>query len=143
MKSKASILGILGIVFLIVAVSGCTNQNTANSKLLVDYNLTTTSVNPVIDKYVTLPNGTKSVTIEYSNLTSRNTNQGFFQFASYNVAKNTQATKNFTLNMIDIKSVITNSTPTSGNLTLDVNGAKSIGIRDSLGKGNVKVIITQ
>ncbi len=137
-----NILGILVVSCLIVAFSGCTSQNTVNSKVLADYNISASFENPVIDKYVTLPNGTKSVTIEYKNITGEN--YAYFQFGTYNViAQNGQSSTNYASNIIDLKSIDANSTPISGNLTLNVNGAQSVRIRDSQGKGNIKIIITQ
>ena len=143
MKTKSVLfVGIIGLIFLIVAVSGCTGQSTGTSKVIWDQNLSESTTNPVIDKYVALPNGTQSVTIEYTNVTGET--NGYFQFETYNVvAQGGQSIVNYASNIVDSKSIDANSTPLSGNLTLDVNGAKSVGIRDSLGKGNVKVIITQ
>lgn len=133
---------------LIIAVSGCISQNTANPKVLGDYNLSVSSGSPVIDKYIVLPNGTKSVTIEYSNITPVDIGMGAdptnFQFSTLNVvAQEGQSSTNYAANIVDLKTVSTNSTPISGTVTLKTDGAKSVGIRDSLGKGNVKIIITQ
>ena len=151
MKTKSLLsIGILGIIFLIVAVSGCTSQNTNTGKVIWDHNLTATSGSDiVIDKYVALPNGTTSVTIEYNNLTPIKLDDGlstdsYFQFSSLNVVgQDGQVATNYGDNTVDLKTVDVNSTPVSGNVTLDVNGAKSIGIRDSMAKGNVKIIINQ
>ncbi len=149
MRSKLYITGVLGIIFLIVAVSGCTSQNTNNKTVIWDNNITATSGdNVVIDKYVTIPNGTKSVIIEYNNLTAVDVgmggDSGYFQFSSLNVVgQDGQTATNYSENLIDLKNVDFNSTPVSGNLTLDINGAKSIGIRDSVGKGNIKIIAIQ
>jgi hypothetical protein len=142
-------MGVMGIILLIMAVSGCTSQDTSNKTVIWDKNISATSGdNVVIDDYVTIPNGTKSVTIEYNNLTAvdvgMGSDSGYFQFSSLNVVgQDGQIATNYGENMIDLKTIDFNSTPISGNLTLDVNGAKSIGIRDSVGKGNIKIIAIQ
>lgn len=81
MKTKALTIVIIGVIFLVVAVSGCTSENAGTSKVIWDQNLSESTTNPVIDKYVTLPNGTRSVTIEYNNITGET--NAYFQFETY------------------------------------------------------------
>jgi hypothetical protein len=155
-KSLITILGILSILVIVVAVSGCTNSGnnistfTTTQKVLAEYNITTTFSNPVTDTYVTLPNGVKSITIEYNNLTASydpisQSYNGFFQFSSYNVdvqqgQVSTNLGETLFLSMETVE--LPNPIPLTGSVTLEAKGAKSVGIRASQAKGNVKVLIT-
>ena len=77
-------MGILGILVLVVAVSGC-SSNSSNEKLIMQYNIpanvsdANSILNVTIPTYfeqnVTLPNGTKSVRVEYQNISVSDTGQ--------------------------------------------------------------------
>ena len=151
------IISILVLILILIAVSGYTYQNAQHvlaknmrsGEIITSLNLDTSMYNnTVIYKYETLPWTTKNVTIEYNNLTSNNVmglNSTYFQFVTYNVdaeitRKGDISASNVNKsNIIDIKTINLTSTPVSGKLTLNIKGAKSIGIIDSLGKGNVVI----
>ena len=143
MKFK-NILGILIVVGLIVAVSGCTsveNNSTSqkNEKVIGEYNLTTDNVK---DVDIPIPDGTNKIRIEYSNLNSIGGYNGNFDFYTLNVTRQSgQPMSSYVDSIVDTKSVMMNSTtPYTGTLELNANNAKSVVIVDALGKGNVKVI---
>jgi hypothetical protein len=149
-KTGVMILGILSILMLIVAVSGCIlykKNITSTQKVLAEYNLTSTYTNPITDTYVTLPNGVKSITIEYNNLTAvynpiSHTYKGDIKFFSFSiVAIPSESSKDYADKTLDLKTISVNSTLLSGSMNLKANGAKSVGIRNNLGKGNIKVLI--
>jgi hypothetical protein len=134
------IIALIGIFVLVVTVSGCTSN--PNEKVLGVYNLSTTTTNPVIDKYVELPAGTRNLKIEYSNMTSLAGNDSYFQFTTYNiVAQKGQAPNDYAV-VIDTQAISLNSTsPRTGSFTLYTNNAKSVGIRASNATGKIKIII--
>lgn len=118
---------------------------------ITNLNFDISSLNPPVDcRYETLPQGATNIIIEYNNLTSNDLeglNSAYFQFVTYNVEAEKSrkgdiyASNVNESNIIDIKTINLTSTPVSGKLTLNINGAKSIGIIDSFGKGNVVKII--
>lgn len=90
LNNKIPIIGILGILVLVVAVSGCTSSG--NEKLVFQYSLppnggdayptisdsyfTNVTYTENFEQNVTLPNGTKSVRVEYENISMLNSSQG-------------------------------------------------------------------
>jgi len=141
MKSgETLIVGFIGIFVLLVAVSGC--YSNSNEKVLGVYHFSTTNNNPVNDKYVELPTGTRNLKIECSNMTSLSGTDSYFQFTTYNIVpQEGQALNDYEV-VIDRQVISLNSTsPLTGTITLYTNNAKSIGIRASNATGTIKVII--
>lgn len=134
------IIALMGVFVLVVIVSGCTNNS--NEKVIGLYNISTTTTNPVIDKIVVLPAGTRNLKIECSNLTSLTGRDSYFQFTTYNiVAQEGQAPNDYAV-VIDTQVISLNSTsPRNDVVILYTNDAKSMGIRASNATGTIKVII--
>lgn len=131
------------LILVIMAFSGCTDKNPNPGNSIYDLNIESTLDNPVVDKYI-MVTGVDHVIIEYTNITPINGISCDFQFATYDVPTQTgQPSTNYESNIIDVKTISTDSAPISGSVTLNAKGAKSIGIRDSNGKGRVKVIMNE
>jgi hypothetical protein len=145
-----SFLLVLFMVFgAVIGISGCITQENKPMQLLADYNLTSTDNNITPTKYVTLPEGVKNINVQYNNITSvditsRPIASGFFQFSTFNVVpQEGQPAENYSGNAISINVVNAPTNDTlNGNVTLDANGAKSVGIVCSTAKGNIKVYIS-
>jgi hypothetical protein len=144
-----SFLVLFMVLGAVIGISGCTTQENKTMKLIAEYNLTSTNNNVTPTKYVTLPEGVKNITVQYNNVSNVDTTSlpigsGFFQFSTFNVvAREGQPAENYSANAISIKDVNAPANQTlSGNVTLDVNGAKSVGIVCSTAKGNIKVYIS-
>jgi len=137
---------VLGVV---IGISGCITQEKKPLKLLAEYNLTSSDNNITPTKYVMLPEGVKAITIQYNNITnvditSLPIGSGFFQFSTFNVvAQIGQPVGNYSKNTIvekDVNAPIKQAF--SGNVTLDANGAKSVGIVCTAAKGNIKIYVS-
>jgi len=149
MKHISLLLVLLMVLGAVIGISGCITQENKPMKLLADYNLTSTDNNITPTKYVTLPEGVKNIKVQYNNITnvditSRPIDSGFFQFSTFNVVpQEGQPAENYMKNAISTEDVNVATTQTlSGNVTLDSNGAKSVGIVCSTAKGNIKVYIS-
>jgi hypothetical protein len=71
MKSKIALFGILAILVVVVAASGCTNNET----LLYQYNLSEGQAPTFIGaQNVTVPNGTNNIKVDAQNLTKISSN---------------------------------------------------------------------
>ena len=130
-------MGLLIALFvLVVSASGCTILG--GETVLGEYNLSPNGTNPIIDKDITLPSSTKSVRIEYSNVSVLDTpilkvHNGYFRFATFIDVANREKD-------IDSELIHTNKTPVNGNLTLTVKNAKKVRLTAMNSKGTVKVI---
>jgi hypothetical protein len=133
------IIAIIMVILGIGAISGAFGSG-SQTKTTWTSNLTTSTVNPETFNYIPLPNGTTSVTVEYSNLTNTTNSTSYFQFITLNfVPEQGQNITNYENNNIDLRTVSVNSTHPTGNLTLISNGAKSVGILDVSAKGTIKI----
>ncbi len=153
---KLFYIGIIALLSLIVVVSGCTSTtDTSNMELLAEYNISKANLtigggSALADIYVPLPDNVKGITIKYNNISALqigdfNDTGGYFEFVSYNiVAQNSQNANNYKNNVIEKKNVQMKlgDAPITGNVTLNSNGAKSVGIRSGTMQGNIQVYIT-
>ncbi|BDZ70428.1 hypothetical protein [Methanobacterium petrolearium] len=131
------------LILVIMAFSGCTDRNPNPGNVIYDLNIESTLDNPVVDKYIMITD-VDYVIIEYTDITPINGISCDFQFVTYDVPTQTgQSSTNYESNIIDVKRISTDSAPISGSVTLNAKGAKSIGIRDSNGKGRVKLIMNE
>ena len=128
-----------------IAASECAAKNPMPGNSMYDLNTSANPNNPVQDSHIQLTGGAKSLIIEYTNITPINgSNSCYFQFTTYNaVTQNGEPATYYESNIIDTKTVSTDSNPVSGSFTLNTNGMQSIGIRDSYGQGEVKLIMNE
>jgi hypothetical protein len=146
---RISFLVLFMVLGTVIGISGCITQENKPMKLLAEYNLTSTDNNVSPTKYVTLPEGVKNITIQYNNITSVDItslpiSSGFFQFSTFNViAQEGQPATNYSENAVSVNDVNAPTNQTfSGNVILNANGAKSVGIVCTAAKGNIKVYIS-
>lgn len=151
------LLGVIVILLAVVMASGCTSTtDTSNMELLAEYNLTKANLtigggSALADIYVTLPDNVKAIAIKYNNVSPVQIGDftdtgGYFEFASYNtVAQNGQNANNYKNNVIEMKNIRMKlgDAPTNGTITLNSNGAKSVGIRCDAMQGNIQVYIAR
>ncbi|BDZ67387.1 hypothetical protein [Methanobacterium ferruginis] len=156
-KHRLIISGIIAILLVVVMVSGCTSTaDTTNMELLAEYNLTKDNLtieggSALADIYVTLPDDVETVLIKYNNISPVQIGDftdtgGYFEFVTYNtVTQNGKNANNYSDNIIEMKNVRMKlgDAPSSGNLTLNINGAKSVGIRCGAMQGNIQVYIVK
>jgi len=143
-----SFLVLFMVLGAVIGISGCITQENKPIKLLAEYNFTSSDNNITPTKYITIPEGVNNVTIQYNNITSVDISSlpidsGFFQFSTFNtVAQEGQPAENYSKNSISVIDVNAPTYQISGNVSLNANGAKSLGIVCTAAKGNVKVYIS-
>ena len=115
-------------IIIIIVILGITAVIWANSTLNQTVigtwtaNFTTSAANPEIVKYITLPKGTTSVKVNYSNLTNTTNSTSYFQFITLDFIPVEGQTIDLGNNYTDLRTVPVNST--QGNLSLLSNEPK-------------------
>ena len=137
-KSKSKILvGILGILVLIVAISGCTN-NAAQTKLIYEGDLGGSSTSAYY-----IPVNASTVTVEISN-TETIYSPGITQLHELNlyalnvIGDNKQPMSNYASNIIDTKSFTNITNIYTANTTLK-GDIKSVGVVPTDVKVHIKI----
>lgn len=151
MKSGTVVLGIVSILLAVVFVSGCVS----NENLLYQYNLSEgQSPNFIGAQNVTIPNGTKKVTVKCENLTKVNTNlnTSYVNIYVLNVVPVTIAVNGSNTDFIAQynKSIIVQKTinlanqtnPVSENFTFNDTNIKGILIVNVNTKGLIQILTT-
>jgi len=137
-KKRLGIIIAVIIVILGIAVFSGAFGSLNQTKTTWTSNLTTSAANPETFNYIPLPNGTRSVQVDYSNLTNTTNSTSYFQFITLNFIPEPGQKISYDSN-IDLRTVSVNSTHPTGSLTLISNGAKSVGILDVSAKGTIKI----
>ena len=151
MKSGIIVLGIVSILLAVVSISGCTN----NGNVLYQYNLSAgQSPNYIGAQNVTIPNGTKTVTVKCENLTKVNSgfNTSYVNIYVLNVVPVTIAVNGSNTDFIGQynKSVVVQktinlanqTTPVSENFTFNDTNIKGILIVNINTKGFIQILTT-
>ena len=151
LKRQIVLLGILSILVAVVFVSGCTN----NGNMLYQYNLSAgQSPNYIGAQNITIPNGTKTVTIKCDNLTKldSNLNTSYVNIYVLNVVPVTVALNGTNTDFIGQynKSIVVQKTinlanetnPLSENFTFNDTNIKGILIVNVNAKGLIQIFTT-
>lgn len=151
MKSEIIVLGIVSILLAVVSVSGCIN----NENVLYQYNLSTgQSPNYIGAQNVTVPNGTKTVTIKCENLTKSNSdlNTSYVNIYVLNVVpvtiavngSNTDFLGQYNKSVVELKTInlANQSNPVSENFTFNDTNIKGILIVNINSKGSIQILTT-
>ena len=151
MKSGMIVLGIVSILLAVVFVSGCIN----NGNVLYQYNLSAgQSPNYIGAQNVTIPNGTKTVTIKCENLTKLNSNlnTSYVNIYILNVVpvtvavngSNTDFVAQYNKSVVEQKTInLANQTnPVSESFTFNDTNIKGILIVNVNTKGLVQILTT-
>ena len=100
-------------------------------------NFTTSTANPETVNYITLPKGTTSVEVNYSNLTNTTNSTSYFQFITLDFIPVEGQTIDLGNNYTDLRTVPVNST--QGNLSLLSNDAESVAVLDVSANGTITI----
>ena len=100
-------------------------------------NFTTSAANPETVNYITLPKGTTSVEVNYSNLTNTTNSTSYFQFITLDFIPVEGQTIDLGNNYTDLRTVPVNST--QGNLSLLSNDAESVAVLDVSANGTITI----
>lgn len=152
--SKRNLVGVLIIICSLVLISGCISQGT-NEKLLIELNLSQKVWNSNEFNYynITIPDGTKSIRIEYQSLAPEFTTMmmgqdlstyAAFSVNAFNVVPDAgQESSNYWKNQVDSKKVsLKNTALVDGNITFKRSDIKGLIIACRNVKGKVKVFVT-
>lgn len=148
-NDKTFILGFVAILIIVVMVSGCTSSN--NEKIIGEFNLPKQPNSQSIFSYinVTIPDGAKSVKIEYQNITQDNVGMtylgggGGMSVYAFNVAPaEGQEPSNYMQNRLDVKTLDVSTTGLNGTMEFTQSGIKGLIISSINVKGTVKVFAT-
>ncbi|MGA2675621.1 MAG: hypothetical protein ACLQG5_08175 [Methanobacterium sp.] len=130
-------------IIIIIIILGITAVIWANSMLNQTVigtwtaNFTTSTANPETVNYITLPKGTTSVEVNYSNLTNTTNSTSYFQFITLDFIPVEGQTIDLGNNYTDLRTVPVNST--QGNLSLLSNDAESVAVLDVSANGTITI----
>ncbi|MDP1553273.1 MAG: hypothetical protein Q8M06_09700 [Methanobacteriaceae archaeon] len=149
MKSKMALLGIIAILMVVVAASGCT---TNNETLLYEYNLTEGDApNYIGAKNVTVPNGTNNIKVDAQNLEkiNSNINQSSVNIYALSIVpvnltvsgNNTELQKSYNSSIITVKTIdlINETSPKTISYTFDDTNIKGFLIVNFNAKGIIQI----
>ena len=130
-------------IIIIIIILGITAVIWANSMLNQTVigtwtaNFTTSTAIPETVNYITLPKGTTSVEVNYSNLTNTTNSTSYFQFITLDFIPVEGQTIDLGNNYTDLRTVPVNST--QGNLSLLSNDAESVAVLDVSANGTITI----
>lgn len=138
-----TILILVGVILFVVAISGCTSNNTET--LLMNYTLPSGEYpNYMGVQNVVIPNGTKSVKIEYINLTKVDSSKSLSNLNVYflnAIPVSEQSTSNYAQSTLSQKVVNINNT-VSGIFDFNSTQIKGLIIVNNNAKGLIKIYIS-
>lgn len=148
MKSKMALLGIIAILMVVVAASGCTTNET----LLYEYNLTESDApNYIGAQNVTVPNGTNNIKVDAQNLEkiNSNINQSSVNIYALSIVpvnltvsgNNTELQKSYNSSIITVKTIdlINETSPKTISYTFDDTNIKGFLIVNFNAKGMIQI----
>jgi hypothetical protein len=139
MNKKNLTLPIIIIIIILGITAVIWANSTLNQTVIGTWtaNFTTSSANPESFNYITLPTGTTSVKVNYSNLTNTSNSTSYFQFITLDFIPIEGQTIDIGNNYTDLRTVPVNST--QGSIILLSNGAKSVAVRDISANGTITI----
>lgn len=148
MKSKIALFGIVAILVVVVAASGCTNNET----LLYQYNLSEgDDPNFIGAQNVTVPNGTNNIKVDAQNLTKINSNVNSSYVNIYALStvpvtvtftgNTTELQKTYNSSIISMKSInlINETSPKTISYTFNDTNIKGFLIVNINAKGTIQI----
>ncbi len=148
MKSKIALFGIVAILVVVVAASGCTNNET----LLYQYNLSEGDApNFIGAQNVTVPNGTNNIKVDAQNLTKINSNVNSSYVNIYALStvpvtvtftgNTTELQKTYNSSIISMKSInlINETSPKTISYTFNDTNIKGFLIVNINAKGTIQI----
>jgi len=139
MNKKKMTLPIIIIIIILGITAVIWANNTLNQTVIGTWtaNFTTSTANPETVNYITLPKGTTSVEVNYSNLTNTTNSTSYFQFITLDFIPVEGQTIDLGNNYTDLRTVPVNST--QGNLSLLSNDAESVAVLDVSANGTITI----
>ena len=128
------------IIFIILGITAVIWANSMLNQTVIGTwtaNFTTSTANPETVNYITLPKGTTSVEVNYSNLTNTTNSTSYFQFITLDFIPVEGQTIDLGNNYTDLRTVPVNST--QGNLSLLSNDAESVAVLDVSANGTITI----
>lgn len=148
MKSKIALFGIVAILVVVVAASGCTNNET----LLYQYNLSEGDApNFIGAQNVTVPNGTNNIKVDAQNLTkiSSNVTSSYVNIYALSTVpvtvtftgNTTELQKTYNSSIISMKSInlINETSPKTISYTFNDTNIKGFLIVNINAKGTIQI----
>ena len=139
MNKKKMTLPII-IIIIILGINAVIWANSMLNQTVIGTwtaNFTTSTANPETVNYITLPKGTTSVEVNYSNLTNTTNSTSYFQFITLDFIPVEGQTIDLGNNYTDLRTVPVNST--QGNLSLLSNDAESVAVLDVSANGTITI----
>ena len=130
----------LPIIIIILGITAVIWANSMLNQTVIGTwtaNFTTSTANPETVNYITLPKGTTSVEVNYSNLTNTTNSTSYFQFITLDFIPVEGQTIDLGNNYTDLRTVPVNST--QGNLSLLSNAAESVAVLDVSANGTITI----